>query len=132
MDKARIEQLMKTLDLTYDEAVEMLNEDKEIDRMKDSEVTSDLSADQKKAIKKYTNVARGKEVDSVDAYGKKKKRTVKDDDVKQMLITLIAETLEDSFEVKSVNITNKQKTIAFKVGDDDFEIDLKRKRKPKK
>ena len=132
MDKARIEQLMKTLDLTYDEAVEMLNEDKEIDRMKDSEVTSDLSADQKKAIKKYTNVARGKEVDSVDAYGKKKKRTVKDDDVKQMLITLIAETLEDSFEVKSVNITNKQKTITFKVGDDDFEIDLKRKRKPKK
>ena len=123
---------MKTLDITYDEAVEMLNEDKEIDRMKDSEVTSDLSADQKKAIKKYTNVARGKEVDSVDAYGKKKKRTVKDDDVKQMLIALIAETLEDSFEVKDVNIINKQKTIAFKVGDDDFEIDLKRKRKPKK
>ena len=132
MDKVRIEQLMKTLDITYDEAVEMLNEDKEIDRMKDSEVTNDLSAEQKKAIKKYTNVARGKEVESVDAYGKKKKRTVKDDDVKQMLITLIAETLEDSFEVKSVNITNKQKTIAFKVGDDDFEIDLKRKRKPKK
>lgn len=132
MDKVRIEQLMKTLDITYDEAVEMLNEDKEIDRMKDSEVTSDLSAEQKKAIKKYTNVARGKEIESVDAYGKKKKRTVKDDDVKQMLITLIAETLEDSFEVKDVNITNKQKTIAFKVGDDDFEIDLKRKRKPKK
>ena len=131
MDKVRIEQLMKTLDITYDEAVEMLNEDKEIDRMKDSEVTSDLSADQKKAIKKYTNVARGKEVERVDAYGKKKKRTVKDDDVKQMLITLIAETLEDSFEVKDVNITNKQKTIAFKVGADDFEIDLKRKRKKK-
>lgn len=132
MDKEQIAKLMKNLDLTYDEAVEMLKEDKEIDRMKDKDVTNDLSADQKKAIKKYTNVARGKEVESVDAYGKKKKRTIKEDDVKQMLITLIAESLEDSFEVRDVNITNKQKTITFKVGDDDFEIDLKRKRKPKK
>ena len=132
MDKARVLEIAKTLDISYDEALEMLAEDKEVDRMKDKDVTSDISEEHKKTIKKYTNVGRGREVESVDAYGKKKKRTVKDDDVKQMLITLIAESLEDSFEIKDINITNKQKTIAFKVGDDDFEIDLKRKRKPKK
>lgn len=132
MDKARVLEIAKTLDISYDEALEMLAEDKEVDRMKDKDVTSDISEDHKKTIKKYTNVGRGREVNGVDAYGKKKKRTVKDDDVKQMLITLIAESLEDSFEVKDINITNKQKTITFKVGDDDFEIDLKRKRKPKK
>ena len=131
MDK-RIMEIAKKLDISYAEAEEMLAEDKKIDRMTSvKKVNSDLSEEQKKATKKYTNVARGKTVASTDAYGKKKTRTIKADDVKQMLIKLIAETLENSAEVDTVNITNIQKTIAFKIGADDFEIDLKRKRKPK-
>lgn len=131
MDK-RIVEIAKKLDISYAEAEEMLAEDKKIDRMTSiKKVNSDMSEEQKKATKKYTNVARGKQVASTDAYGKKKTRTIKADDVKQMLIKLIAETLENSAEVDSVNITNIQKTIAFKIGADDFEIDLKRKRKPK-
>ena len=131
MDK-RIAEIAKKLDISYAEAEEMLAEDKEIDRMTSiKKVNSDMSEEQKKATKKYTNVARGKTVTSTDAYGKKKTRTIKADDVKQMLIKLIAETLENSAEVDTVNITNIQKTIAFKIGADDFEIDLKRKRKPK-
>lgn len=132
MDKARVLEIAKTLDISYDEALEMLAEDKEIDRMKDKEVTSDISEEYKKTIKKYTNVGRGREIESVDAYGKKKKRTVKEDEVKRMLISTIANALENLENVDTVDITNIQKTIAFKIGDDDFEIDLKRKRKPKK
>lgn len=132
MDKARVLEIAKTLDISYDEALEMLSEDKEIDRMKDKEVTSDISEEHKKTIKKYTNVGRGREVNGVDAYGKKKKRTVKEDEVKRMLISTIANALENLENVDTVDITNIQKTIAFKIGDDDFEIDLKRKRKPKK
>ena len=132
MDKARVLRIAKTLDISYDEALEMLSEDKEIDRMKDKEVTSDISEEHKKTIKKYTNVGRGREVNGVDAYGKKKKRTVKEDEVKRMLISTIANALENLENVDTVDITNIQKTIAFKIGDDDFEIDLKRKRKPKK
>lgn len=132
MDKARVLEIAKTLDISYDEALEMLSEDKEIDRMKDKEVTSDISEEHKKTIKKYTNVSRGREVNGVDAYGKKKKRTIKEDEVKRMLISTIANALENLEDVDTVNITNIQKTIAFKIGDDDFEIDLKRKRKPKK
>jgi hypothetical protein len=131
MDK-RIMEIAKKLDISYAEAEEMLAEDKKVDRMtKAKDINGDLDDKQRKTIKKYTNVARGKQVASTDAYGKKKTRTIKADDVKQMLIKLIAETLENSAEVDSVNITNIQKTIAFKIGDDDFEIDLKRKRKPK-
>lgn len=132
MDKARVLEIAKTLDISYDEALEMLAEDKEIDRMKDKEVTSDISEEHKKTIKKYTNVGRGREIESVDAYGKKKKRTVKADEVKRMLISTIANALESLENVDTVDITNIQKTIAFKIGDDDFEIDLKRKRKSKK
>lgn len=128
----RIMHIAKTLDISYDEAKEMLEEDKKIDKMtKSEEINSDLNADQKKAIKKYTNVGRGKSVDGVNAYGKKTKRTIKADEVKQSIIRLIAETLENYDQVDIVTITNIQKTITFKIGDDDFEIDLKRKRKKK-
>lgn len=128
----RIMHIAKTLDISYDEAKEMLEEDKKIDKMtKSEEINSDLNADQKKAIKKYTNVGRGKSVDGVNAYGKKTKRTIKADEVKQFVIRLIADTLENYDQVEMVTITNIQKTITFKIGDDDFEIDLKRKRKKK-
>lgn len=129
MDEQRIARIAKTLDITIEEAREMLEEDKAIDRMKMSTVSDDMSKEQKQATKKYTNVARGKDVVSTDAYGKKRKRTVKADDVKQMLIKTIADVLEEIAD--KVDITNIQKTIALTIGDDNFEIDLKRKRKPK-
>lgn len=128
----RIMQIAKSLDISYDEAKEMIEEDKAIDRMtKTEEINSDLDEKQRKAIKKYTNVGRGKSVDGVNAYGKKIKRTIKADEVKQSIIKIIAETLENCEQVDTVTITNIQKTITFKIGADDFEIDLKRKRKKK-
>ena len=108
----------------------MLAEDKKVDRMtKAEEIDSDIDDKQRKTIKKYTNVARGREVKTSDAYGKKKTRVIKDDEVKQSVITTLAETLENIAD--KVEITNKQKTILFSIGSDNFEIDLKRKRKPK-
>ena len=130
MDEQRIAHIAETLDITIDEAREMLEEDRAIDRMTSIKtVNSDLTEEQKKSAKKYTNVARGKEVSCTDAYGKKKKRTVKTDDVKQKLIKTIAESLEEVAD--KIDITNIQKTISLTIGDDTFEIDLKRKRKPK-
>ena len=130
MDEQRIANIAKTLDITIDEARAMLEEDKTIDRMTSIKtVNSDLTEEQKKSAKKYTNVARGKEVSCTDAYGKKKKRTVKTDDVKQKLIKTIAESLKEI--VDKIDVTNIQKTILLIIGDDTFEIDLKRKRKPK-
>lgn len=128
----RIMRIAKSLDISYEEAKEMIEEDKAIDRMtKTEEINSDLDEKQRKAIKKYTNVGRGKSVNGVNAYGKKTKRTIKADEVKQSIIKIIAETLENCEQVDTVTITNIQKTIAFKIGADDFEIDLKRKRKKK-
>lgn len=132
MNDDRIRQIAKTLDISYDEAKAMLEEDKKIDKMtKSSDINNDLDENQKKAIKKYTNVGRGKSVDGVNAYGKKAKRTIKADEVKQSIISIIAEALENCEQVDTITITNIQKTISFKIGADDFEIDLKRKRKKK-
>lgn len=129
MDK-KILKIAKTLDITYQEALEMLEEDKKIDKMtKAKDIDSDLSENQKKARKKYTNVARGREVNTTDAYGNKKKRTIKEDESKQTIISALAETLKTLAD--KVDIANKQKTILFSIGDENFEIDLKRKRKPK-
>lgn len=122
----QILKLMKSLDLTREEAIELINEDKEIDRKKDSQVDDDLSAEQKKAKKKYTNVKRG-----VNAYGKKTERVLKPDENKRMVITLLAQALEDSGQITKVNIDNPQKYISFSIGSENFEIDLKRKRNKK-
>ena len=129
MDK-RAKEIAKKLDITVEEALEMLAEDKRVDRMtKAKDIDSDLNDKQRKTIKKYTNVARGREVNTSDAYGKKKTRVIKDDEVKQSVINALAETLENIAD--KVEIANKQKTILFSIGSDNFEIDLKRKRKPK-
>ena len=122
----QILKMMKTLDITRDEAIELINEDKEIDRKKDSQVDDDLSEEQKKAKKKYTNVKRG-----VNAYGKKTERVLKPDENKRLIIDIIANALKDCEIVSSVNITNPQKYITFNIESEDFEIDLKRKRKKK-
>ena len=79
----QILKMMKTLDITREEAIDLINEDREIDRKKDSQVDDDLSAEQKKAKKKYTNVKRG-----VNAYGKKTERVIKPDENKRLIILL--------------------------------------------
>lgn len=122
----QIEKLMKTLDITREEAIELINEDKEIDRKSFSQIDDDLTEEQKQAKKKYTNVKRG-----VNAYGKKTERVIKPDENKRMIINIIAKTLEESGFALNVNITNPQKYISFSIESEDFEIDLKRKRKKK-
>ena len=52
MDEQKIIEMMKLLDLTREEAIDLINEDKEIDRMTVKEAENDLTAEQKKAIKK--------------------------------------------------------------------------------
>lgn len=122
----QIEKLMKTLDITRDEAIELINEDKEIDRKSFSQIDDDLTEEQKQAKKKYTNVKRG-----VNAYGKKTERVLKPDENKRMIINAIAQALEKCGNIQNVNITNPQKYIVFSIESEDFEIDLKRKRKKK-
>jgi spore germination cell wall hydrolase CwlJ-like protein len=122
----QIAKMMKALDITREEAIELINEDKEIDRKKMSDIDDDLTTDQKKSKKKYTTVKRG-----VNAYGKKTERVLKPDENKRMIISLLAQALENSGQITKVNIDNPQKYITFSIESEDFKIDLIRKRKTK-
>lgn len=57
----QISKLMETLDLTREEALQLIADDKAVDRMtKMSEIKGDLTAEQIKASKKYTQADRKK------------------------------------------------------------------------
>lgn len=123
----QILKLMRTLEISREEAIELYNEDKEVDKMtKMSDIDNDISEEQKKAKKKYTNVKRG-----VNAYGKTTTRELKPDENKRHIISLLAQALETDALITNVEITNVQKYITFTIGNEKFELDLKRKRKEK-
>lgn len=57
----QIQQFMKSLDLTREEAIDLLLEDLEVDKMKSSkEIESDLTEEQKEGIKQNTKERSGK------------------------------------------------------------------------
>ena len=61
MDEKHIAKLMKTLDIPREEAIQLINDDKSVDRMtKMSEIKGDMTAEQIKASKKYTQADRKK------------------------------------------------------------------------
>ena len=129
MVENRISELMKTLDLTRDEAIELIRDDEQVDKMGMKQVDDDLTEEQKKAIKKAKGGVR-----AVNAYGKKVTRERKENPTKASLIAEIADFLQKNSEnaIENCEITNKERQIAFKIGENSFELTLVQKRKPKK
>ena len=76
---------MKSLDISRDEALEIIADDEQIDK---GAKLFEQSAEQKKASKKYTKVSK-----AVNAYGKKVERVRKADNDKRELIDILAESL---------------------------------------
>ena len=76
---------MKTLDVSREEALEIIADDEQIDK---GVKLFEQSAEQKKASKKYTKVSK-----AVNAYGKKVERVRKADNDKRELINILAESL---------------------------------------
>ena len=119
-----IENSMKTLDLTKEEAIQMWledegyleNEEQEAleKKAKETRITTTIHQASSKDVKKKTQ----------------KERIPKEDVTKERVIAEIADFLPKFAE--NVQILNKNKLISFQIGEDLFEIDLKRKRKPKK
>lgn len=64
---------------------------------------------------------------------KRKAPTRKPDETKRALIRLLDEVLQDAADlhVKNVQVTNIERMIAFSIGDDQYEVTLAKKRKPK-
>lgn len=68
----------------------------------------------------------------VDADRKPRKAPVrKPDEVKRAMIAALAEFVKSQENVENLEVTNVERMIAFSMGDDNFELVLQKKRKPK-
>ena len=123
MAETQVEKYMRLLKCTKEEAEEMVACDKAIDR--GERVYFDLDPQAEKQAKKYANTGTRK------TSGEKTERKHKENPTKATIISEIAQFLtENGYEM--VNITNRERQIAFKVGENDYEFTLVQKRKPKK
>ena len=120
-----IEKNMRALRISYDEAAELVDDDLAIDR--GERLDWEPTVEEEKAMRKATKIV-GERKKSTEPV----KRERKEDVVKQDLINLIAAALKGGTDVDNVEITNKERMIAFTVGDENFEIMLTKKRKSKK
>ena len=130
---------MKKLGYSDAEIQQMLADDKAVDRGQTMEW--DLSPEEHKKAMKYANSdekkkktadsgeKKGKTVYNLDATGKKKKENPTKANIIALLATILTEN--GDFCAENVEITNKERQIAFTVGDNAFELTLVQKRKPK-
>ena len=123
-DQKRIDELVDLLGCSMVEAQQIIEDDKKID--KGERVAFDLSKEDEKKALKLANVKEHKK----PAVYKFEKRERKTDTTKEGVIEQIANFLQEN-GYENVEITNKSKLIAFRIGEDDYELNLVRKRKKK-
>lgn len=121
MAETQLERIMRNLKCSKEEAEQILADDKAIDH--GERMAFDLSKEAEKQAKKYANS------DTRKTNGKIERKR-KENPTKAGVITEIAKFLaENGYEM--VNVTNPERQIAFKIGENDYELTLVQKRKPK-
>ena len=122
------EKLMRVLGCTEEEALDIISNDKAIDQGK--RVEFDLDPEREKMAKKMAKAKKKKPtVYKFDTKDKKRK----ENPTKEGVIARLAKFLEENSEnaCENVKITNKERQIAFKIGENDFELTLVQKRAKK-
>lgn len=122
IDEKKIQKAMKNLDLTREEAIEMLQEDEEID--KHDANPHPLSPEQEKVAKKMRSSTRGPTVFKLD------KRERKPNELKREIMQTLFECIQDT-SWNAPTLTNPERTIDFSIGDRTFTVSLTEHRKPK-
>lgn len=122
--KSQKEIIMENLGVTDQEADEILAYDTMVD--KGQPTPYDLPKDKEKEALKMANV-------KTKTVYKFTKRERKPNPQKQEIIAEIFQFLQENatFTVENLEILNKERQIAFKSGEESFELTLVQKRKPK-
>lgn len=120
------ELLMEKLGCSEAEALQIIEDDKAIDK---GEKLFELTDEQKKVAKQATST--GTKKHTVYKFDKKSR---KENPIKQQIIEEIFNFITEKadFMAENVEITNKERQIFFKVGENDYELTLVQKRKQKK
>ena len=123
MAESQIERIMNGLKCSREEAEQILADDKAIDR--GERMSFDLDKETEKQAKKWANTG------TRAVSSEKTERKRKENPTKATIIAEIANFLtEKGYEM--VEITNKERQIALKVGENAFELTLVQKRTSKK
>ena len=126
-DMELVKHHMKVLDIPEAEAIQLVMDDKAVDK---GEKLFELSAEQKKVAKKYAGTGTKKQ--TVYKFDTAKKK--KENPVKQKIITEIERFLNENSKIcaENVQITNTERQIFFQIDSNDYELTLVQKRKAKK
>ena len=113
------------LGLSREEALQTLADDADIDKGKPKDF--DLTAEQMKNAKQYTKVGTRKTSTTPT------KRERKENPTKALIIAELFKFFSENAEISAENleILNKERQIFFKCGENDYELTLTQKRKPK-
>lgn len=119
-----IENNMRVLELSKEEAIQMWLEDEGYEENEEQEALT-----QKAKENKITATIHEAQSDSAKQKGRKKGERKEDPD-KEMIISELSSFLTKI--VENVQILNVGKLISFSFNGENYELDLKKKRKPKK
>ena len=127
-EKEKVKEIMRLLNCTEEEAIDVIETDKVID--KGGRTPYDLSKEEEKLAMKISGVNERKAKSADNKRGKVRA----ENPTKSGIIAEIAEYLKENcgFACENVEITNKERQIAFKCGENSYEFTLVQKRKPKK
>lgn len=117
-----IDKMVDKLGLSIDEACELWLDDNGLQENEEQKALDEKA-------KKNRITATIHQAKATTKEKKERKSTRKEDTTKESLIKLLAESL--ATVAIDIKIENVGKLISFKVGDDEFKLDLKRTRKPK-
>lgn len=122
---AKVDNLVDKLECSIDEAIDIMDADKAIDR--NQKVDFDLSPEEHKQAMKLANV-KEYTVKKSNVY-----RPRKPNEIKGAIIAGLSKYLTEmaDFEVIDEEITNNERTIMFTSGGNRYELTLIQKRKPK-
>ena len=122
---------MRKMGLTEEEIADVVKSDEAID--KGEKVYFDLDPEKEKEAKKYTKAGTRKAPTVYKLDNAEGKRSRKENPTKAGIISELAKFLTENSEnaCEMVEITNKERQIAFKIGENSYELTLVQKRKPK-
>lgn len=121
----RIKYIMRTLDCSEQEALQLIEDDKAVDRMtKTAEIQSDLTQEQKKASKKARAVAKAPKAKAPTAYKWEIKKQKKRDNEKHNVIELFINALEGDTNVKDIKMLNEDREFEFLYNDRKIKVTL--------
>lgn len=123
----KVKEIMRLLDCTEEEALDVIRTDEIID--KGGRTEYDLPIAEEKAALKIGRIDERKAKSADNKRGKVRA----ENPTKSGIISEIAEFLTEKsqFACENVEITNKERQIAFKIGENAYEFTLVQKRKPK-